>query len=93
MCGDAGNPQIHVFVRDCWASASHYNTALLHNIRQEHVNAHLIPSHRHHFFHVKENCVACALPDPNQALTPRHNTARHCGLSTEKQRTKNEKQK
>ncbi len=53
MCGDAGNPQIHVFVRGRQAFASHYNTALLHNIGQQDVNAHLIASHGHHFFTYK----------------------------------------
>ena len=50
ICGDAGNPQIPVFVRDCWAFASHYNAALLHNIARKHVDGDLIASHVHHFF-------------------------------------------
>ena len=41
MCGDAGNPQIHVFVRDYQAPASHYNAALQQEIAQERVNAQL----------------------------------------------------
>ena len=93
MCGDAGNPQIPVFVRGRQAFASHYNAALLHNIAQQHVDGDLIASHEHHFFHVKKNRVACALPGPSHTPTRRCNTARHSGLSTEKQRTKNEKQK
>ena len=53
MCGDAGNPSIIIFVRDFRGLDLHYNTALLHTIAQQDVNAHLIASHGHHFFTYK----------------------------------------
>ena len=72
MCGDAGNPPIHVFVRERQAPSSHYNTALLQEIARKHVDGDLIASHGQHFFHVKKNRVAYALPGPRHIPTPPH---------------------
>ena len=43
MCGDAGNPQIPVFVREGRACTSHYNTALQQEIATRSVNS--VPNH------------------------------------------------